>query len=1259
VILLPCCNRVVCSKSFESRNGIFKGSRDYLKLNGGTFELVHGVAKMAENTRTDVFISYSHRDATWRGELREMLLPFIERHRPSIRVWDDRDISAGEKWDPSITQALDKAKVAVLLVTKAFFASEYIRQKELPLILSLQAQGLKVLWIPVSDSLFQETELAKIQAVHDPNKPLDSLLSSERNAALVKICKHISKEFQPPMPAKDYQFKESTQSFPPRSQRVLPATDHDRRIANELLFCVLAKQLDLIDALQFTKACSEWANDKSLLLTDILINREWITQNDCQLIRAAVARKVERCAGDVEVALAVNDDPEILEIVRCSQVSELNRSFDRVAAQIGDSEIPIELIGEKSLRYRWDKLHAQGNLGQVYSGSDLLFNRQVALKISLTTESGNSSSAQTRLIEEARIAGMLEHPNIVPVYDLDRRPTDNEPYYVMRLLRGPTLADEIRGHHASGIPQPLERRRLVESLLQICFAVKYTHSRGVLHLDLKPDNVALGDYREVYLLDWGLARQINTSPSPSIDSKNGNSAETWNNHASGTAGGPIGTPAYMAPEQFSGNVSQFDVRSDSFGLGAILREILTGKPPRNLVGVNDDLSLILNQQIAATRTVVNHAPIKLSEICDKALSTNPADRYQTVDDFILELQRWLDEEPLQSYRANVQYYEELITTAPRNHSYREGAARNLVIIGLIQNGMGRKASAESSLADAIRHYEELLGEFPRDTRLRSDLALTRLHLYYVLGEADKKVEAENMKLAAIRDYQTIVKLAPRENAQHSFLQSMMSRIDQGSIAEDSEATPPILGSQNSSYLDDAPKPFSDKNLLLGVIALQTNLITQEQLIDGLHAWYFDKTTSLARHLDIQGSLTAEQRAKLDLLVNANLQLHDNSAESKSPLSRVDASPYVDQYATIAPISYSKENEFGAPITGPRYSILRPHARGGLGEVFLARDETLQREVAIKELGSDRQNSSEMQARFLREARITASLEHPGIAPIYSLGTHPDGRIFYAMKFLRGHSLSHAIHAFHEKGEGTQDSASTPKRPARSRYAHGNSEFRQLIQVMVSVCKTINYAHIRGVIHRDIKPQNVMLGNYGETIVLDWGLAKAAGLQEVAAVSPEGRDPSQPEIIEAIDADNITMDGAVMGTPAFMSPEQACGQHTILTHYIDVFSLGATLYQLLTGSPPYARDKNGTKDGNFADMLERAKHAAFLPPCTVSKSIPRALASICLKAMQLRPEDRYQTAQDMADDLERWLAGEPVSVHQPTWLERLKAFNWRR
>ncbi|HQU41873.1 MAG TPA: protein kinase [Pirellulales bacterium] len=332
----------------------------------------------------------------------------------------------------------------------------------------------------------------------------------------------------------------------------------------------------------------------------------------------------------------------------------------------------------------------------------------------------------------------------------------------------------------------------------------------------------------------------------------------------------------------------------------------------------------------------------------------------------------------------------------------------------------------------------------------------------------------------------------------------------------------------------------------------------------------------------------------------------------------------------------------------RFRLLRPHAHGGLGEVYVAHDVELKREVALKRIREARLDTPENRARFILEAEVTGGLEHPGIVPVYSLGTSDDGRPFYAMRFIKGESLREAVRGYHEANEAGRGEGERLL------------ELRKLLARFLHVCHAIEYAHSRGVLHRDLKPENIMLGAYGETLVVDWGLAKPIGEPD----QPVALGPASDEAAAAEDAPGDepqrrpawtsptapTQMGSAIGTPAYMSPEQAAGELDRIGVASDVYSLGATLYCLLAGRAPF-------DDESPARLLERVRRGDLTPPRAVRADVPAALESICLKAMAFDPANRYSSPAALADELERWLADEPVSAHRAEWHERLA--RWAR
>jgi serine/threonine-protein kinase len=309
---------------------------------------------------------------------------------------------------------------------------------------------------------------------------------------------------------------------------------------------------------------------------------------------------------------------------------------------------------------------------------------------------------------------------------------------------------------------------------------------------------------------------------------------------------------------------------------------------------------------------------------------------------------------------------------------------------------------------------------------------------------------------------------------------------------------------------------------------------------------------------------------------------------------------------------------------------RFHARGGLGEVLVARQQELDRPVALKRILPGQIHDASRR-RFLREAVITAQLQHPGIVPIHGLGEDEAGP-FYTMPFIRGETLQKAIEWFHRDEALSRDSG------------RRGLELRGLLQRFITICETIAYAHDQRVVHRDLKPSNIMLGPYGETIVMDWGLAKRfQGDGSDLEYDTEGLSPSPSP-----SPDDLTALGAVLGTPQFMSPEQAAGRP--ISPSSDLYSLGVILYAILTGKSPYRRPPG-------PDQLQAVRAAELVPPRQRDPSLPRALEAICLKAMAARPEERYLTPRALAEDLAKWLADEPVSAYCQGYSARLA--RWAR
>lgn len=295
------------------------------------------------------------------------------------------------------------------------------------------------------------------------------------------------------------------------------------------------------------------------------------------------------------------------------------------------------------------------------------------------------------------------------------------------------------------------------------------------------------------------------------------------------------------------------------------------------------------------------------------------------------------------------------------------------------------------------------------------------------------------------------------------------------------------------------------------------------------------------------------------------------------------------------------------FSGTKYRILKELAHGGMGTVYLAEDPDLGRQLAIKVLNAT-EVDSDLACRMVREAQIIARLEHPGIVPVHDVGQLADGRVFYAMKLVRGERLDE--------------------------YAAGVPSIKDRLRKFQAACDAVGFAHAHGVIHRDLKPQNIMIGSFGEVLVLDWGVAKivdsAGGVSGSEAATlrlPGGRQATAEERRPAGDG---TTHGTIIGTALYMSPEQARGEVQRLDERSDVYALGGILYFLLTNRPPGA-----------------------LKPRAANAKVSKAAEAVCLKAMAASSADRYASSAELSADVARLLDDEPVSPYRENWFEKTR------
>jgi len=435
---------------------------------------------------------------------------------------------------------------------------------------------------------------------------------------------------------------------------------------------------------------------------------------------------------------------------------------------------------------------------------------------------------------------------------------------------------------------------------------------------------------------------------------------------------------------------------------------------------------------------------------------------------------------------------------------------------------------------------------------------------------------------------------------------------------------------------------ADRNLLFGVLALQADLIDNDRFAEACTAWSARKATPLAELLVERGWITAPDCSLVERLLQLKLQKHEGDVArsladvANGPVERVLAGidePEIHQtlarltrldrgHILLSTIGYT-------PETRERYTLTRLHARGGIGQVWLARDADLGRDVALKELRPEQAGNTAVWTRFLEEACITGQLEHPNIVPVHELvrpGEDQKQTPFYTMRFVKGRTLTDATRDYHRRRLAGQA---------------GPLDLRALLQNFIGVCNAVAYAHSRGVIHRDLKGQNVVLGDFGEVIVLDWGLAKLIDRADTQADAP-------PVHLKRDDGHAATMQGQALGTPAYMSPEQAEGRTDRVDNRSDVYGLGAILYEILANQPPFT----GTETH---EVLRKVREEAPQRPSQLNQETHKALEAVCLKALAKRPEDRYASVDELSQEVQRWLANEPVTAWREPWT--IRAGRW--
>ena len=466
---------------------------------------------------------------------------------------------------------------------------------------------------------------------------------------------------------------------------------------------------------------------------------------------------------------------------------------------------------------------------------------------------------------------------------------------------------------------------------------------------------------------------------------------------------------------------------------------------------------------------------------------------------------------------------------------------------------------------------------------------------------------------------------------------------------------------------------AEHNLIFAGLGLQLGIIAKDKVIRAFTEWLFDKTRPLGEILVHQKAITPEQMKTLESAVDAHIQQEGGEQKALASLKNVraleDELNHLDDEDinnTILPAVTSQKGTLGIPQpfptspptpTGDSQGIIDRFERGAfldagnLGELYFAKDKELNRTVVTKYIKPELANEQTNQALFHLEGEVTGALEHPSIVPVYGLNKDSRDRLYYAMRYIQGRKLTRVIQEYHRISYSEKES----KREA----------FMSLLQNFHAACLAIEYAHIKGVLHCDIKPDNIMVGDFGEVFVVDWGLAVVQNKNtETQPLDPqittdEGQIPTFRPSESAARGLHINQGGSrygVGGTPAYMAPEQfqatKLNDISLIGPPSDIYGLGATLYHITTGKAPHLPIKQPKE--SVDDFYGRIMAGKFPTPIEMNITIPIYLNAIVMRAMALNPQDRYSSARDLAEDVKWFMANNPVTAYETPLHEKQKS-----
>jgi serine/threonine protein kinase len=869
---------------------------------------------------------------------------------------------------------------------------------------------------------------------------------------------------------------------------------------------------------------------------------------------------------------------------------------------------------------------AGGGMGIVYKARQTSLNRTVALKMIRAGDAANRLEL-ARFRQEATAVAALNHPHILPIYEFGDYA--GLPYFTMEFVEGGSLEHRL----ANG---PLPPRDAAELVATLARTVQYVHDRHIVHRDLKPANIllqpsltqrrqdakedakqqegslggslgALAPLRETLpkITDFGIAKRL--------DEDQGLTAP----HTI------LGTPSYMAPEQAAGHAREVGPAADVYALGAILYECLTGRPP--FQGATRQLTLVqvITEPPAAPTRVHPGVPADLEAVCLKCLEKEPGNRYASAGELADDLGRYLRGEPL-SIKP--------LTGLERYRRWAGPLYDVLEIIGEGNQAVACKARmAPTSRMVALKLWKGEPPDSPTLQRLQTEAqALARLEhpniaqvydvgkskdgRWYIalefvggphlaqIGQASPRPVSE--AAAEIEALAWAVQHAHQRGIRYCDLRTSDIRLT-------ADGVPKIVGFGPGSLLSPE-MPVPDYKSLVGSRAtLAPEQITGRSEAIGpatdVHALggtlyllltggfpFSDRPSEDRLRAIVGGQPTPPRQLRPEVPPDLEaICLQCLAAEpDERYASAGDLAEDLRCFREGEPVSLGLTNEWEKLARWAGYQILRPIGPGEMTPLHMARQISTGRLAALRlELPENPEHRARLQARYQAEAEIHSRLRHPNIVELYEAG-EAAGCPFLAWEFVDGPSLERKLGG----------------KPLPAREA---------ATLLETLSRALHYAHQKGVIHRDVKPAHIQLTADGTLKLTDFGLARRYGPEHPGAELP----------------------GAIVGTPAYMPPEQFTGRHAEIGPASDVYAVGVILYEMLTGRRPFQGPK-------LMHLLTQALHQEPKPPSRLVAKVPADLEAICLKCLRKEPKDRYATAALLADDLRCFLEGKPVQARPP-------------